>query len=190
MKEQEKGDLSRKGLMETVRSLLGLKGDERRSAPVLPSEATVERLITKASGEKPASEGETEGSRGAGEKEKVSCPMATKRALVTSLNEIKAFALRHNLGSLMVRALLALLAEMALGAMKGKVSGKVLESLLKAVTYETAVAAAYEEGSATGRQEALERELLPKATELPVLNGTPKAGADGETFFDLAKRAR
>lgn len=126
-----------------------------------------------------------------GDDGKKSCPYATKRAIVESLNEIRRFAEEHHLAATVVRALLALLADMALGALKGKVSRHVLDALLKSFNYERAVDEAFRKGELQGRNTAIIEKHFPESDDgLPHLNGTVYDGNPGSSIFDIAKDAR
>lgn len=130
--------------------------------------------------------GDFSGKEESGEEEKKGCPYATKRAIVSSLREIRRFAEENNLGTAMVKTLLAFLAEMALDALKGKVTGKVLEAILRAFNYESAVKKAYKEGELNGHNAKIEVELFPdRESNIPDINGciykTSKA-----SIFDIA----
>ena len=145
----------------------------------------MKKLIDKACGADPGEAGEA----GNGKTEKSeSCPYATKRAIVESLAEIRRFAEEHQLAATVVRALLTLLAEMAAGALKGRVSGKVLDLLLKAIRYDRARMEAYAEGETAGRNARIRMEIFPaQERELPDINGpihTPPAPA---SIFDIAR---
>ncbi|MBD5279967.1 MAG: hypothetical protein HDS35_05430 [Bacteroides sp.] len=181
-----------------------------------PDEATVDRLLQRALGERPeavqrdvsgeyAEKGDSEGkdSDNADErqekdsdsrknddsKRRESCPYATKRAIVESIDEIKRFAEEHKLAASVLRSLLSLLGEIALGALKGKVSRQILDALLKALNYELAVEEAFKKGCDNGRNEFLE-ERYPAADDgLPHINGTIRC-ADTTSIFDVAAEAR
>lgn len=109
----------------------------------------------------------------------------------------------------MVRALLTLLAEMALGALKGKVSGTILEALLKIFNYERMKEEAdlrsqldkeeilrvkeesYRLGEIAGRNARISREIFPEQpAEVPDLKGTPVAGgSEKPDIFSMARQA-
>ena len=87
------------------------------------------------------------------EPKRESCPYATKRAIVESIDEIRRFAEEHKLAASVLRSLLSLLGEIALGAIKGKVSRQILELLLKAINYELAIDEAFRKGHDDGLQQ-------------------------------------
>ncbi len=68
--------------------------------------------------------------------DKISCPMATRRAIVEGVAQIRKFAEDHQLASSVVRALLTLLAELALSSLQGKVNTHVLDVMVRALRYE------------------------------------------------------
>lgn len=116
------------------------------------------------------------------------CSYALKRNIVTSLHEIKKFAEENNLASTMVKALLTLLAEMAIGALRGKVSSSILDTLLKVFSYEAAVADAYSRGEKAARNAAIEKEYFPSGDDgLPHLKGMPNRNARVPDIFTVAK---
>lgn len=114
------------------------------------------------------------------------CPYAMKRNIVVSLEEIRRFAEKHNLAATLTRALLTLLAEMAVGALHGKVGEKALETLLNAFNYTRHVNDAY----IRGRNEKIETEYFPENKEVPHLGGMQKDDPDDdESIFNIAKDA-
>lgn len=188
--EKEKNSGGR-WLLDLVKGLLGKEEVNPEEFPRELPETTVKKLIDKACGADPgeageAGNGKTEKSEKSEKSE--SCPYATKRAIVESLAEIRRFAEEHQLAATVVRALLSLLAEMAVGALKGRVSGKVLDLLLKAIRYDRARMEAYAEGETAGRNARIRMEIFPaQERELPDINGpihTPPAPA---SIFDIAR---
>lgn len=188
--EKEKNSGGR-WLLDLVKGILGKGEVNPEEFPRELPETTVKKLIDKACGADPEAAGEAgngkSGKTGKSERSE-SCPYATKRAIVESLAEIRRFAEEHKLAATVVRALLSLLAEMAVGALKGKVSGKVLDLLLKAVRYDKARMEAYAEGENAGRNARIRMEIFPaQEGELPDINGpihTPPAPA---SIFDIAR---
>ncbi|MDE6299199.1 MAG: hypothetical protein K2M10_06100, partial [Muribaculaceae bacterium] len=90
----------------------------------------------------------------------------------------------------MIRALQMLLAEMALGALKGKVSGNVLDMLLKIFNYEQAVADAYRQGEKAGLNAGIEREFFPDGTDgLPHFRGLTTRRNDRPDIFAMAEES-
>lgn len=182
MTEAENDNKKRYGgkwLPEMARRLLKGKEQEISELPAVPDEKVAESLIGKAADNTPVPPPEP-GKKG--------CPYATKRAIAESLAEIRRFAAEHKLAATAVRAILALLAEMALGALQGKVSGKVLEALLKAANYERDRKEAYSEGEKAGRCEQIEAQLFPEESDrLPDINGSLPSGATPSSIFDIAK---
>lgn len=123
------------------------------------------------------------------EEAKESCPYALRRNIVESLQEIRRFAEEHELATAMIKALLTLLAEMSLDAMKGKVSGKVLLLLLNAINFEKAKKAAYDEGEIAGRNAVIDERACPTDDDgLPRFKGTWNQTPDTkEDIFTIAK---
>lgn len=122
--------------------------------------------------------------------EKKGCSYAIKRNIVASLQEIRRFAEEHDLAGTMVKALLTMLAEMALGALRGKVSGTVLDALLKVFGYEQALADAYSRGERDGRNAGIEEEYFPMADDgLPHFRSAGGKGTRRPDIFSLADEA-
>lgn len=182
----------KKGIVEILRNLFKRNGVEEDKTFEAPSRETVERLMNRvldgADGQKEGESPEEEASQGTREK-KESCPYATKRAIVNSIAEIKRFAEENKLAASVLRALLALLVEIALAALKGKVSRQVLETLLKALNYEMAMEEAYRKGHLEGREEMTEERFPGNDDGLPHLNGTILRG-ESTSIFDVAAAAR
>lgn len=210
-------DKKRKSILEFLRDLFKKNGDAGEF-PSAPEDETVKKLVNRAMGEDApaAQEGaerpepdNAEGSgarddsadihgesaageedKGKGDKKgKESCPYATKRAIVESIAEIKRFAEEHKLATAMLKSLLQLLAEIALGAMRGKVSRQVLDALLKALTYELAVEEAFKKGHNDGRTEFIEERYPADDDGLPHINGGI-LHPEGTSIFDVAAEAR
>lgn len=213
--EQEKVP-STKGIMAWVKEILHLNAREIEEIPSPPSPEVITTLISKASGD-PANP-ENENSENAQRKTENAqrktdnpqpCPYALRRNIVESLRVIREFAEKHDLAATMVRALLTLLAEMALGALKGKVSGTILEALLKIFNYERMKEEAdlrsqldkeeilrvkeesYRLGEIAGRNVRISREIFPEQpAEVPDLKGTPVAGgSEKPDIFSMARQA-
>ncbi len=185
--EKEKNSGGR-WLLDLVKGLLGKEEVNPEEFPRELPETTVKKLIDKACGADPEEAGEAGNGKTEKSEKPESCPYATKRAIVESLAEIRRFAEEHQLAATVVRALLSLLAEMAVGALKGRVSGKVLDLLLKAIRYDRARMEAYAEGETAGRNARIRMEIFPaQERELPDINGpihTPPAPA---SIFDIAR---
>lgn len=100
----------------------------------------------------------------------VSCPMATRRAIVEGVAEIRKFAEEHQLAASVVRALLTLLAQLALSSLHGKVNGQILDVMLRALRYE-------------------QERWLPESADdgLPHISGSSAVGPDGNSIFDIAR---
>lgn len=169
--------IDRKSIVEFLRSLFRKEKVDTEGLPAPPSEETVTRLIDRTLGEK--TDGSNEDDAGvaadgakADEKVKESCPYATRRAIVESIAEIRRFAEENKLAASVLKALLMLLAEIALGTLRGKVSRHILETLLRAITYELTV-----------------DEQYPTDDDgLPHING-PLFRPDGTSIFDVAAAA-
>lgn len=193
---KQEGKEFKKNLLDTVKKMLGMEsGDVGASLPGSGEEEIAEsagNLISKATGEKlPGKEkqeaGDNNENNDNNDNKKNSCPYATKRAIVASLQEVRRFAEEHNLGAAMVKTLLTFLAEMALDALKGKVTGKVLEAILKAFNYESAVKDAYKEGKVAGKNSRIETELFPETEmTIPRINGTVLKKNSKTSIFDIA----
>lgn len=215
--EQEKIPTT-KGIMAWVKEILHLNAREIEEIPSPPSPEVITTLISKASGdpenpdnEKRTTDNEkppTDNAKRTTDNEKT-CPYALRRNIVESLRVIREFAEKHDLAATMVRALLTLLAEMALGALKGKVSGTILEALLKIFNYERMKEEAdlrsqldkeeilrvkeesYRLGEIAGRNARISREIFPEQpAEVPDLKGTPVAGgSEKPDIFSMARQA-
>ena len=110
---------------------------------------------------------------------------------MASLEEIRRFAQEHDLAATVVRALLTLLAEMVVDALKGKVSGRVLEMLLKALRFDSVRKEAYDEGHLAGRNARIETELFAEEREeLPDITGADTFAPTKDSIFNLAKDAK
>ena len=173
----------RKTILEYIKGLFRKgNGEELSGLSAAPTEETVKRLVGRTLGEKlPAEEGHDAsgssdedasgkgdddasgksdyGSDDGDEPKRESCPYATKRAIVESIDEIRRFAEEHKLAASVLRSLLSLLGEIALGAIKGKVSRQILELLLKAINYELAIDEAFRKGHDDGLQQGHEEGL-------------------------------
>lgn len=201
-----KGGETSKSFLQNLKEFLLGKSRESGPLPEEASAATVSRLIDKAvrrSGddiqftldrktdleekEEPIAEVGS-GSDDDGSTKKESCPYATKRAIVESLEEVRRFAQEHGLASKFVKVLLAFLAEAALNALRGKVSGKVLDVLLKGFTFDQVKDDAYKAGEKDGRNARIIVEHFPEQSGvLPNINGTMRPNSGEPTIFDLAK---
>lgn len=169
--------IEKKTLLAWVRELLSLNGTSVGELPGEPPEEVVESLIGKASGETPADPPQKD--------KQESCAYATKRNIVASLQEIRKFAEKHNLGATMVRALLTLLAELAIGALKGKVGEKALEALLRAFNYQQHIEEAY----LRGKNETIVTEYFPEADDIPHLGGMHREDPAADNIFTIARDA-
>ncbi len=160
--------------------------------PTPPSDETVNHLLDRALGEQVSDDAEATKASGEGdgeEKAKESCPYATRRAIVESIAEIRRFAEENKLAASVLKALLTLLAEIALGTMTGKVSRHILETLLRAINYEFAVDEAFKKGHTEGRNQFIEERYPSDDDGLPHING-PLFRPDGTSIFDVAAAAR
>ena len=200
------GNLEREQLEEIMENVNKVKG------------ATVERLINKvmtgelgddedsdeedtagedsgtedsASEEESEDEENGEGAEKHKRRKKPCCSYAMKRNIVTSLEEIRRFAEEHELASAMIRALLTTLAEMALGALKGKISGTMLALVLNALNYDKAKNDAYREGEIAGRNAKILDEHFPSDDDgLPHFKPHNSPQANSSDFFRFARHAR
>lgn len=174
-------------LKRWLRELFSHHEEELTEFPeMLPEEDTVNKLIDRAVGESDKSGKSDEQDKPDEQGSKPClCPYALKRNIVESLVEIRRFAEKHQLAAAVVRALLTLLAEIALGAMKGKVGEKALEALLKAFNYSRHVDEAY----LRGKNEAIVREYFPESDDIPHLGGMNKEEDDENNIFRMAREA-
>lgn len=181
----------KKSILQWVREILRLKAPDLTTLPEPPSEQVVTSLVNKASDNTPVKSSEQSEQNDTIAPKKESCPYAVKRNIVESLREIRKFAEENNLAATMVRALLTLLAEMALGALRGKVNSSVLDSLLKIFSFEAAVADAYTRGEQAGKEAALEKEFFPASPEeVPHLRGLTPSRSDSTTLPEIFRLAR
>lgn len=198
---------SSKGIMGWVREILHLNARDMEDIPPEPSPEVITSLIAKASGDAGDEDGNPSGTGGKGPedggektedkddgdtgKEKESCPYALRRNIVESLREIRKFAEEHDLAAAMVRALLSLLAEMALVALKGKVSASVLDALWKVFNYERQKEEAYRQGELAGRNARIMEEHFPSSPEeAPNLSGVPSSDSPSSPdIFSMARQA-
>lgn len=187
----------KKSILQWVREMLRIKAPDLTTLPEPPSEQVVTSLVNKASDNTPVTSSEQSDSSEQSEQndtiapKKESCPYAVKRNIVESLREIRKFAEENNLAATMVRALLTLLAEMALGALRGKVNSSVLDSLLKIFSFEAAVADAYTRGEQAGKEAAFEKEFFPASPEeVPHLRGLTPSRSDSTTIPEIFRLAR
>lgn len=208
-KENEKIP-STKGILAWVKEILHLKAPEMDSIPSEPTPEVITTLINKATGESTPSKDQQPKSKDGSPKSEdqqpktkdQGCPYALKRNIVESLREIRKFAEENDLAATMVRALLSLLAEMALGALKGKVSGTILDALLKVFNYEREKEEsalriklekeeAYRQGVIAGKNAGIEIEEFPAVTEdVPNLKGnTAPSSCDNGNIFRIAGEA-
>lgn len=164
----------RKGILAWIRDILHLHEIEKTPLPSIPPPETVTTLINRAAGN-PANKDDPDNTvindnndNNDNKEKKECCPYALKRNIVASLQEIRRFAEKHDLAATMIRALLTLLAEMAIGTLKGKVSENVLEALLKIFSFERMREEAYRQGELDGRNARIihNRGTLPR-TRLP-----------------------
>ena len=183
----------KKSILQWVREILRIKAPDLTTLPEPPSDQVVTSLVNKASDNTPVTSSEQSDSSEQNDTapKKESCPYAVKRNIVESLREIRKFAEENNLAATMVRALLTLLAEMALGALRGKVNSSVLDSLLKIFSFEAAVADAYTRGEQAGKEAALEKEFFPASPEeVPHLRGLTPSRSDSTTIPEIFRLAR
>lgn len=187
----EKNSTDKRSLLDMIKGVLKKSAKEIPEIITMPDEETADRIISKAvagSGKRPDDSKTAPPPSEKGDAPKRSCPYATKRAIVESLQEIRRFAEEHDLAAVVVKALLSLLAEMTLGALKGKVSGKILEALLKAINYEADKRAAYREGEKAGKNAKIKAELFPEEkVEIPGINGAIQKPHKPASIFDIAK---
>ena len=183
---------------ETVENLIsrvsetGFKKEEAADIPTLEDSGVI-RKDAEASGsstfkeerkqdeEKPKEEESQQDSK---------CPYVLKRNIVASLQEIRKFAEEHNLASAMIKALLTLLAEMAINALKGKVSGTALAVLLNAMNFDKAKSEAYREGEIAGRNAQIMEKHFPSTDDgLPHLSSGAKNTGSTSDIFSIAREA-
>ena len=186
---EKESKIGKKTLLAWVKEIFTQHEKELSDIPGEPPEETVERLIDKAA-DSPAANTE-EISQNAPpnsqdtKRETPSCAYTVKRNIVVSLQEIRRFAEKHNLTATLVRALLMLLAEMAIGAMKGKVGEKALETLLKAFQYQQHIEEAY----LRGKNETIVKEYFPESDDIPHFGGMQREDPDSDNIFSMARQA-
>ena len=206
--KEEKKILTNRTLVGWVRKILGKEKYEPDAVPDAAAKM-VESFIERAASEEEITEesvkglieelteegftGVAEDENGVAEdenKEGSCCSYAMKRNIVASLQEIRKFAEEHDLAATMVKALLTLLAEMALNALKGKVSGTVLAILLNALNYDRARAEAYKEGEIAGRNAKIITQYFPHTEDgLPDLPGNGGISEEKTDIFSIARDA-
>ncbi|MFG6425406.1 hypothetical protein EEL33_13920 [Muribaculaceae bacterium Isolate-037 (Harlan)] len=186
----------RKGILAWIRDILHLHEIEKTPLPSIPPPETVTTLINRAAGN-PANKDDPDNTvindnndNNDNKEKKECCPYALKRNIVASLQEIRRFAEKHDLAATMIRALLTLLAEMAIGTLKGKVSENVLEALLKIFSFERMREEAYRQGELDGRNARIIEEHFPAQDSRPphLTRGTTSATAT-TSIFSIAKDA-
>lgn len=178
--------MERKTLFAWVREFFSSNESELTDLPEVPPEETVGRLIDKATGKPEETEKrEKSAETDSADSKPCRCTYAMKRNIVESMEEIRRFAEKHELAAAVVKALLTLLAEIALGAMKGKVGEKALETLLKAFNYTRHVDEAY----LRGKNESIIREYFPESHDIPHLGGMDHPDNEEDNIFTIAKDA-
>ena len=201
--------IERKSILEFIKGLFRKENAEGADLPGNVTDETVGRLIERTLGEDKSpdadksdgsdaggfeeADGDTDSSKeadsDADSSKKESCPYATKRAIVESIAEIKRFAEEHQLAASVLKSLLMLLAEIALGALRGKVSRNILDTLLRAINYEIAIDEAFRKGHTDGRNEMIEERYPSQDDGLPHINGG-LLRPEGSSIFDVAAEAR
>ena len=180
--------MNTKTIKQWVSEILGKHEEDLRTLPS-PSEETVKSLIERG-GEQVDSEDVGTQRAALKENNEKGCSYAMRRNIVESLQEIRRFAEEHHLASTMVKALLTLLAEMAINALKGKVSGAVMAVLLNSMNFEKARSEAYKEGEIAGRNAQIMERHFPKTDDgLPHLHGSTTPGKDPGSIFSIAREA-
>lgn len=183
----------RNGILAWIRDILHLHEIEKTPLPSIPPPETMTTLINRAAGN-PANKDDPDNTvindNNDNKEKKECCPYAMKRNIVASLQEIRRFAEKHDLAATMIRALLTLLAEMAIGTLKGKVSENVLEALLKIFSFERMREEAYRQGELDGRNARIIEEHFPAQDSRPphLTRGTTSATAT-TSIFSIAKDA-
>lgn len=167
--------------------------DREDTTPLHPAPETMTTLINRAAGN-PANKDDPDNTvindNNDNKEKKECCPYAMKRNIVASLQEIRRFAEKHDLAATMIRALLTLLAEMAIGTLKGKVSENVLEALLKIFSFERMREEAYRQGELDGRNARIIEEHFPAQDSRPPHLTRGTTSATGTTsIFSIAKDA-
>lgn len=193
---EKESKIGKKTLLAWVKEIFTQHETELSDIPAQPPEETVARLIDKAADNsvdnpveksqnaQPDSHNAHRETQNA-QQGPQSCAYTVKRNIVVSLQEIRRFAEKHNLTATLVRALLMLLAEMAIGAMKGKVGEKALETLLKAFQYQQHIEEAY----LRGKNETIVKEYFPESDEIPHLGGMLREDPDPDNIFSMARQA-
>ena len=202
-----------------IRDFFAGKEDEQESLSSLPDQKTIERLIDKTINQNlnqheekdsevaddcssvdlssPTSDSLSEsvapgdeGGKPSGESDGC-CPYGVKRNIVSSIAEVRRFAEEHKLAAEIVKALLKILAEIMINALKGKVSAGTLLILLNALNFDSARDEAFKEGERAGRNAKIEEEYFPKVDDgLPRFHGTVKPRpTQRDDIFTLARNA-
>lgn len=197
--------MKKKTIFSWIKEFLSIHGKGFDGTPPAPSVETVEKLIRRAVNEKQREENGKDQENDPDVREsaenveetpeadsrKESCPYALKRNIVSSIEEVKRFAEEHELAATVVKALLALLAELASNTLKGKVSGTLLLTLLNALNFDKAREAAYREGEVAGRNAKIEEEYFPTLDDgVPHFNGAVNRGAGKDDIFSMAAKCR
>ncbi len=119
------------------------------------------------------------------EEEKESCPIATRRLIREAMQQLHNFTEEHRLTATVAKALLAILAEIAISALQGRVNTQVLEVIKRVIRHDQARLFNYPDPPAEPAAEA------PAPIEddgLPHFINTPFAAR--QSFFQLADEAR
>ena len=191
--------MNRKTIIEWMRQMLHKENVDLKDLPS-PTQQTVDRLIERAAREThrgleqpvaPEEFDNPDNAENADNSDNPSCSYMLKRNIVASLEEIRKFAEEHHLASAMVKALLTLLAEMVINALKGKVSGAALAVLLNALNFDKARSEAYREGEIAGRNAQIIEKHFPSTDDgLPHLSGGANPEKEGVDIFSIAKQAK
>ena len=133
------------------------------------------------------------------EKEPESCPIATRRLIREAMQQLRHFTEEHRLTATVAKALLAILAEITISALHGRVNTQVLEVIKRVIRHEqqrlfedSGHAGLFEDNdrhSASDDGKSGWRENQKVADDgLPHMVHTPFAGRS--SFFELADQAR
>lgn len=136
------------------------------------------------------------------EKEPESCPIATRRLIREAMQQLRHFTEEHRLTATVAKALLAILAEITISALQGRVNTQVLEVIKRVIRHEqqrlfdcNGESGLFDDNdrpnasndSVSGRDET-EKPQHVADDGLPHMISTPFAGRS--SFFELADQAR
>lgn len=121
------------------------------------------------------------------EKGAESCPIATRRLIREAMQQLRNFTEEHRLTATVAKALLAILAEIAVSALQGRVNTQVLEVIKRVIRHEQErLFDTHNEDGCLETPDTKPREIADDG--LPHMINTPFASR--QSFFELADQAR